>query len=96
MCMPVSQIHKESVLALLTLVVASVSNVSSDLEGQRGAIGVALSVFHARYPFAVEVLGIRINAVGITYIDRNIIEGPNFSGSRSVRRCVASVSIFIH
>ena len=47
-CMPVSQIHKESVLALLTLVVLTVSNVSSDLEGQRGAIGVAHSVFHAR------------------------------------------------
>ena len=48
MCMPVSQIHKESVLALLTLVVLTVSNVSSDLEGQRGAIGVAHSVCHAR------------------------------------------------
>lgn len=45
-CMPVSQIHKESVLALLTLGIVKYS--SSDLEGQRGAIGVAHSVFHAR------------------------------------------------
>ena len=36
---------QESVLALITLGIVKYS--SSDLEGQRGAIGVAHSVFHA-------------------------------------------------